>query len=138
MMRGLQKRLRRLECSMPRRQPELTEKQKKLKYEQWLVWFAIAQYLGDPTPSEARIAAHARGLGYAHQGELIRAFENNDPEFDEKWALAKHRLFVKFGADLDAPNQSEKKREALQRMEAGLSEDNKEGLMEYFHDRSFD
>ena len=70
MMRGLQKRLRRLERSMPQRQPELTEEEKSLKYAKWLLWFAAAQYLGDPKPNEPPIAAHARALGYAHVGEL--------------------------------------------------------------------
>jgi len=129
-MRGLQKRLRRLECSMPHRQPELTEEEKTLRYARRLLWFAIAQYLGDPTPSEPPIAPYARALGYAHQGELIRAVDNNDPEYDEKSALANHRLFAKFGVNLDAPDWSEKMREALQRMEAGLSEDYKERLMQ--------
>ena len=138
MMRGLQKRLRRLECSMPHRQPELTEEEKRIKYARQLLWFATAQYLGDPTPSEPPIAAYARALGYAHQGELIRAVEDDDPKYDEKWALANHRLFTKFGANLDAPDRSEKMLEALQRMEAGLSEDYKERLMQGFHDRSFD
>jgi hypothetical protein len=81
--------------------------------------------------------AYARALGYARQGEFIRAVEDDDPEYDEKWALTNHRLFAKFGAD-DAPDGSEKRLEALKRMEAGLSEDYKERLMQCFHNRSLD
>jgi len=65
MLRELQKRLRKLESSRPRRRPELTEKEKAAKYAKYLLWFAIAEYLGDPNPGEAPVADKAEnGEGF--------------------------------------------------------------------------
>jgi len=64
--RELHKRLRKLESSRPRHIPELTKAEKGLKYARHVIFFAVAQYLGDPDPGEAPITAYGRALGYEH------------------------------------------------------------------------
>lgn len=141
MLRELQKRLRKLESSRPRRRPELTEKEKAAKYAKYLLWFAIAEYLGDPNPGEAPVAAFARALGYEHRdilGVLKRiASGHKDPNYNEKYALAIRQLFSKFGVNFDKAENGEGF-EALKRMDVCLSEDYRNRLMNIWRDRSYD
>jgi hypothetical protein len=139
--RELHKRLRKLESSRPRHSPELTEEEKHLKYARDLVWYAVAQYLGDPNPKEAPITAYARALGYEHREFLkilkLIASGGEDPDYDQKYALANRKLFAKFGVDLPTSNWK-KTVEALKRMDAGLSENYRERLPSIYRDRSSD
>jgi len=95
MLRSLDKRLREVESRL------LTERDKN---EEFCVHFALflldafGYYFGDPKPGEAPGAATARALGYEHEGELNEAIDN--PEFHEKYARAKCKLFAKFGVDV--------------------------------------
>jgi hypothetical protein len=138
--RELHKRLRKLESSRPRHSPELTEEEKDLKYARFL-WFAVAQYLGDPNPREAPITAYARALGYEPREflKVLKLIESGgkDPDFDQKYALANRKLFAKFGVDLDASDWKETV-EALKRTDAGLSENYRSRLLSIYHDRSYD
>jgi hypothetical protein len=71
MMRDLQKRLRKLEGNRPPQQQTQEE-----KYAEALSGFidtAIGYYLGEPKSHEAPVAAYARALGYAHEGEVLNA-----------------------------------------------------------------
>jgi hypothetical protein len=139
--RELHKRLRKLESRIPRHSPELTEEEKSLEYARRLVWFAVAQYLGDPNPREAPITAYARALGYEHREflKILKLIESGgkDPDYDEKYALANRKLFAKFGVDLDTSGWKETV-EALKRMDAGLSEDYRRRLPSIYRDRSYD
>jgi hypothetical protein len=139
--REVHKRLRKLESSRPRHRPELTEEEKGLKYARQLIWYAVAQYLGDPNPSEAPITAHARALGYepAEFLKILKLIESGgkDPDFQEKYALANRKLFAKFGVDLDTSDGKETV-EALKRMDAGLSENYRSRLLSIYRDRSYD
>jgi hypothetical protein len=74
MMQGLDRRLRKLESVLP---PLLTPS------ESWiagLLWFAVAYYLGNPSPGEKPFAAYARALGYADESELKSAMGAKDRE----------------------------------------------------------
>jgi hypothetical protein len=143
--RELHKRLRKLESSRPRHRPELTEEEKRLKYARHLIWFAVAQHLGDPNPREAPITAYARALGYEH-GDYLKILKliasgGKDPDYDQKYALANRKLFAKFGVELDTSDRKKtvdwkKTEEALKRMEAGLSEDYRQRLLSSYRDRS--
>jgi hypothetical protein len=138
--RELQKRLRKLESKRPRRQPELTEQEKTLKYAKDLLWFAIAQYLGDPNPREAPMVAFARALQYEPLEilEVLEGIESrHNDSFDKKYALAIRRLFSKFGVNFDKAKNGERV-EALKRMDACLSEDYRDRLINTWRDRSFD
>jgi hypothetical protein len=145
--RELHKRLRKLESSRPRYKPELTEEEKGLKYARLIIPFAVAQYLGDPNPREAPIIAYARALGYEPREfeEILKLIRSGgkDPDYDQKTALAKRKLFAKFGVDLDTSDWIETVNwketvEALERMDAGLSEDYRERLLSIYRDRSYD
>jgi hypothetical protein len=69
-MRGLERRIRRLESVLP---PLLTD---DVSWMFGVLWFALAHYLGNPSPDEKPFAAFARGLGYADQSELENAMED--------------------------------------------------------------
>jgi hypothetical protein len=80
MMHGLDRRLRKLESVLP---PLLTPN------ESWiagLLWFAVAYYLGNPSPDEKPFAAYARALGYAKESELKSAMGAKDRELSLKLA----------------------------------------------------
>jgi hypothetical protein len=69
-MRGLERRIRRLESVLP---PLLTD---DVSWMYGVLWFAVAHYLGNPSPDEKPFAAFARALGYADQSELENAMED--------------------------------------------------------------
>jgi hypothetical protein len=93
-----------------------------------LMWAAIGHYLGgEPRPGEAPVAVVARGLGYAHEGELLNAMKLADSnvgnhDFHERYARAIEKLFAKFGFDLhqeDRDAHLEEFRKVLIQMQAG-------------------
>jgi hypothetical protein len=68
-MSSLERRIRKLESVLlPLLTPDVS----------WafaVLWFAVAYYLGNPSPDEKPFAAFARALGYADQSELETAME---------------------------------------------------------------
>jgi len=97
MLRSLHKRLRKLESRL------LADLDKEKEFGLYFDLFlldALGHYFGDPKPGEAHDAATARALGYAHEGELNAAW-NEESEFAEKYVRAKCKLFAKFGVDLE-------------------------------------
>ena len=77
-MRGLERRIRRLESVLP---PLLTD---DVSWMFGVLWFAVAHYLGNPSPDEEPLAAFARALGYADQSELENAMEARDRDLADK------------------------------------------------------
>ena len=121
MMRELQKRLRKLELIMPR-QPD--------EYMCWacaLEWFAVAYYLGDPSPDEAPFAAFARALGYAGERELNKSMTYRPHALVRSFLAAKNKLLAKFGVS-GTSHQAIALWQALKRMEAGLPNSYKDRL----------
>ena len=117
MTRDIQRRLQKLE-SQVRRQP--TEQEKNVRSCQNFLVFAMAYYLGDPTPEEAIIEAYGRALGYSNPHEFREAWDANDPDLYERDRLARIKLLAKFGVSRE--HEWEEIVEALGRMEAGLPE----------------
>ena len=119
MMRDLEKRLRKLESSLP---PEPTEEEKTCLALKAFVRVAVEYYFGDPKPGEPPAAAYARALGYAHEGELKKALKlkasGDNPELNEKHARANRKLFARFGVKKFGDDG--KWIEAIKRMEAGV------------------
>jgi hypothetical protein len=82
--------------------------------------FAIAYYLGDPSPEESPAQAYTRALGYPNSYESKKALGANDPDLQERMRMANSKLLEKFGVSSEP--QAEEITEAFQRMEAGLPE----------------
>ena len=117
MTRDIERRLQKLESQLPR-QP--TEQEKIVASLQRFLFFAVAYYLGDPTPEEAPIDGYMRALGYPHRNEFRKAWDANDADFQERGRLAKGKLLAKFGVSWE--HEGKEIGEAIQRMEAGLPE----------------
>jgi hypothetical protein len=117
MTRNLQRRLQKLESQFPR-QP--TEQERDVQSCRNFLMFAMAYYLGDPGPNEALIQAYGRALGYPNSHEFRKAWDGNDPDLYERDRLARIKLLEKFGVSRE--HKREEIAEALERMEAGLSE----------------
>jgi hypothetical protein len=124
MIRDLNKRLRKLESRLPR---EESEEEKFTRALVPLLATAFGHYLGDLKPNEPLEAGYGRALGYEHVREVLDALRHNQPDFEDRWARAKHELFMKFGVDLSTADNGEFK-EALKRMHAGLPESRKARL----------
>lgn len=101
-MRGLERRIRRLESVLP---PLLTP---DVSWMFGVLWFAVAHYLGNPSPDEKPFAAFARALGYADQSELENAMEDRYRDLADSISraigpnqypvpLVKDRVRAKFG-----------------------------------------
>jgi hypothetical protein len=118
MTRDLGRRIRKLESSLP---PLLTDDVSRMA---GLLWFAIAHYLGDPSPDERPFAAYARALGYADESELNRALAFKYREVWNRVSSAEHKVCTKFGIDVPSLEYSDsdgaKLCSALDRMKAGL------------------
>jgi hypothetical protein len=69
-MRGLERRIRKLESLLP---PLLSD---DVSWMFGVLWFAVAYYLGNPSPDEKPFAAFARALGYADRSELESVMED--------------------------------------------------------------
>src|SRR5215510_9395628 len=117
MTRDIERRLQKLESQLPR-QP--TEQEKIVERLQRFLFFAVAYYLGDPTPEEAPIDGYMRALGYPHRNEFRKAWNAKDPDLFQRDRLARIKLLAKFGVSWD--HQAEEISEAFQRMEAGFPE----------------
>jgi hypothetical protein len=117
MTRNLQRRLQKLEAQVPR-QPTEQEKQRET-LRNFLIC-AVAYYLGDPRPEGSVAEAYRRALGYPNSYEFQKALDANDPDFQERVRLAKTKLLAKFGVSWE--HERKEIAEALERMEAGLSE----------------
>ena len=117
MTRDIRRRLEKLESQVPRQPTALDEQLMRL---QQFLRLAVAFYLGDPGPQEAPAAAYARALGYRRAYEFRKALDANDADLDERMRLAHTKLLAKFGVSRE--HKSEEIAEALERMEAGLSE----------------
>jgi hypothetical protein len=130
MMQGLDRRLRKLESVLP---PLLTPD------ESWiagLLWFAVAYYLGNPSPDEKPFAAFARALGYANESELNAVIEKNHRDLSNRLRSAEDRALAKFGifvSSLDERDDACKARfwENLKRMYAGLPRSYKNNSTEW-------
>ena len=123
MMRGLQKRLQKLESTL---RDELDDKD--LSPLLGFMWFAVTYYLGNPSPGEKLIVAYARALGYANEFELNHAIaidqrglrERGRPGIRQRDSSAEDELWEKFGILNSRTGDPEKRFEAFERMEAGL------------------
>jgi hypothetical protein len=127
MMQNLQRRLRKLESSLP---PLLTE---GVSWTFGLLWFAVAYYLGSPAPDEKPFSAFARALGYANESELNVAIEKNNRDLSNRLHSAEDRVCAKFGIYQSSPTEFDDASnarfwESLKRMEAGLPRSYKEQL----------
>src|SRR5262245_29174569 len=114
MTRGIERRLQKLESQVTR-QP--TEQEKFARSFQIFLLCAVSYYLGDPTPEEAPIEGYLRALGYRNMDEYRKALH---PDLQERVRLARTKLLEKFGVSFE--HESEEIVEALERMEAGLTE----------------
>jgi len=124
-----QRRLEKLEAQVPR-QPTAEEQVRVVVRE--VLFFAVAHYLGNPTAEESPMDAFARALGYAPGKEFRLARDSKDPDLLERWAKAKTKLLATFGVSWK--HKWDDIVDALQRMEAGLSEDYKRRLKRCIED----
>ena len=94
-----------------------------------LQFLAIAYYLGNPTEVDYPIEAFSHALGYPSMDEFDQALEKEESEFEARLLSAYEKLMAKFGAswDHDSPSIDELPAivDALERMEAGLSDEYK-------------
>jgi hypothetical protein len=130
MIRHLEKRLRKLESKLPPL-PDADE-----CHTDGVLWFAVAYYLGNPSPDEEPFAAFARALRYENESQLNGALDDiADPNTSfsvrHEFHLAQAKLLSKFGVDLRDPDSNklfEALFEALKRMEQGLPKSYKKRL----------
>jgi hypothetical protein len=127
MTHSLERRLRRLESSLP---PLLDE---TVSWTSGLLWFAIVFYFGKPSANEKPLAAFARALGYANESELNAAIEKNHRDLSNRLYSAEDRVCEEFGifvSSLDEHDDACKARfwENQQRMCAGLPQAYKKQL----------
>src|SRR5262245_46649606 len=117
MMRDIERRLRKLESQIPR-QP--TEQEQIVERLQRFLFYAVAYYLGDPTPGGSVMEAYGRALGYPNSNEFRKAWDAYDPDLQERMRLAKGKLLERFGVSVQ--HEWEEIIEACKRMHAGLPE----------------
>jgi hypothetical protein len=131
MMRGLQKRLQKLESTLWDKLDD-----KDLSSYLGFMWFAVTYYLGNPRRGEKLIIAYARALGYANETELNYAVELDQRQLRQRGRLgvrqrdgsAQEELWKKFGISNTHTGGAEKRFEAFRRMEAGLPKSYKHKL----------
>jgi hypothetical protein len=92
----------------------------------WLLWVAVAYYLGDPTEVDSPFEAYAHALGYPSWNELKQANEKERSEVEAREVSTYEKLLAKFGVsqEYELPAFID----ALERMEAGLSDEYKNHL----------
>ena len=99
-----------------------------------LLYLAVAYYLGNPTEVDYPIDAYGHALGYPSMDEFKQDLEKEESEFEARLLSANEKLMAKFGAswDHDSPSIDELPAivDALERMEAGLSDEYKNHLKE--------
>ena len=124
MMRDLQRRVRKLESILP---PMLNG---EVSWMFGVLWFAVAYYLGNPSPDDKPIAAYARALGYANEFDLNSAMEKNDRDLSNRVYRAEDKVYAKFGIHTESLEDSDSKKLAIAivRMEIGLPQSYKNEL----------
>jgi hypothetical protein len=125
MTRDIQSRIKELESRVPRQPTEFEKETSRLH--KFLI-YAVAYYLGDPTPEGSVAEAHMRALGYPNSYEYRKALKARDPNFADRMTLSNNRLLAKFGVSWEHTNDEIS--EALKCMEEGFSEDYKARLRE--------
>ena len=95
-----------------------------------LLLLAVAYYLGNPTEVDYPIDAYGHALGYPSIDEFKQDLEKEESEFEARLLSANEKLMAKFGASLDhdSPSIDELPADALERIEAGLSDEYKNHL----------
>ena len=88
-----------------------------------LLLLAIAYYLGNPTEVDHPIEAYVHALGYPSTDEFKQALEKERSEVEARLQSAYEKLLAKFGVsqEYECPAVID----ALERMEAGLSDEYK-------------
>jgi hypothetical protein len=114
MTRRIERRLQKLESRVP--PPPPTEEEKIGKSVRHFLCYAVAHYLGDPTPGGSLAEAWMRALGYPPSYGFRKAMD--DPSFQEKVRLANTKLLEKFG--VSSEHEWEEIVDALWRMHAGF------------------
>ena len=69
------RRLQKLESQVPR---QSTDAEKETERLHWFLVYAVAYYLGNPTPEGSVAEAYARALGYPNSYEYRNALDAND------------------------------------------------------------
>ena len=98
----------------------------------WLIFVAVAYYLGNPTEVDSQFEAYVHALGYPSIDEFKQDLEKEGSEFEARAASAYEKLLAKFGVSWE--HEPSAVVDALKRMEAGLSEDYKRRLKENIED----
>ena len=116
MMRDLERRVRKLESILP---PLLDG---DVSWMFGVLWFAVAYYLGNPSPDDKPVAAYARALGYANESELNSAMHKNYRDLSNRVYRAEDKVYAKFGIYIDSLDDDDLKKHAiaLARMATGL------------------
>src|SRR5262245_56247138 len=125
MMRGLERRLKKLESAVP------SLPSADFCHMLGLKWFAVAYYLGHPSPNEKPFEAFARALGYTDETELNTALKDRYRFVSKRFSAAEDELEKKFGIHQDVDGLTFEQllklevdelafEQALKRMEAGL------------------
>ncbi len=117
MTRDIQRRLQKLESQVP---PQPTEHDKGVEGLHRLLRYAVAYYLGDPTPEESIAEAYLRALGYPKSYAFQKACDADDEDLHGRIRLANIKLLAKFGVSWE--HDSEQIGDAFKRMEDGLPE----------------
>ena len=90
-----------------------------------LLLLAIAYYLGNPTEVDHPIEAYVHALGYPSTDEFKQALEKERSEVEARLQSAYEKLLAKFGVSQEDEWPAA---DALERMEAGLSDEYKNHL----------
>ncbi len=125
MTRDIQRRLQKLESQVPQ-QP--TEDDQFVESLQSFLRYAVAYYLGDPTPEESIAEAYIRALAYPNSYEFLKACDANDADLHERIHLANIKLLAKFSVSWE--HEWDQIADAFQRVEDGLPEFYKRALVD--------
>ena len=92
----------------------------------WLLFVAVAYYLGNPTEVDHPIEAYVHALGYPSTDKFKQALEKESSEVEAREASTYEKLLAKFGVSWE--DEWPAFLDALGRMEAGLSDEYKDHL----------
>ena len=92
----------------------------------------VAYYLGDPTEVDSPFEAYAHALGYPSWNELKQAHEKESSEVLARGTSANEKLLAKFG--VSSKYEWPEVIDALDRIEAGLSDEYKNHLKRMIED----
>ena len=98
----------------------------------WLIFVAVAYYLGNPTEVDHPIEAYVHALGYPSTDEFKQALEKERSEVEARSDSAYEKLLAKFGVSQEDEWPAA---DALERIEAGLSDEYKNHLKEWDRER---